>query len=112
MTDTSYDTIIDNLISELSPVIEYAIEPGYFSSDAGIIATINLGATEIVCGEFLTQQARELGATEGMTWNGLEIFGRKTGDDAANLKAQGAARLNPYLRLPVSVIAVSAKVTS
>lgn len=109
--DSTYDTSIDNLITELLPVIEASIDTAYVGSEE-VLPTLNLGATEIVCSEVLTQLNREPGATEGFAFNGLQVFGRKGLDDAGNLKAQGVARLAPFLRPTTSVVAIQGKETA
>lgn len=104
ISETTYDTTIDNLIAEIVPALAAQLE-----EDASAIANLNLGATEIVCAELLCQLAREPGATERVNLNGMEISGRRLMDDAAALRAQGQARLSPYRRNPGTVLAIPGK---
>jgi hypothetical protein len=96
VTDTSLDTIIDNLILELTPVIEQMIRPDALENPAaGVQATLTLGATEIVCGEFLSQQLRAGGAADCVTIGDLKVqpnLSLPTG-----LVVQGYERLSPFL---------------
>ena len=52
ISTTDYDTPIDNLIADLVPVIEYGVKSEYLSGPSGLTATLNLGAAEVVAGEF------------------------------------------------------------
>ncbi|HEY0867647.1 MAG TPA: hypothetical protein VGE01_09715 [Fimbriimonas sp.] len=103
--DTEYDTAIDNLIAELVPVIEHELEAAALG-DAEILTALNLGATEIVCAEFVLQVAREPGASEGFNLNGVELFSRKAAQDAESLRTQADARLAPYRRSLSRVVSV------
>ena len=61
ISDTNYDTTIDNLIADLVPAIEFSVDPLLVaSSDTGLQATLNLAALELVCGEFLALRLREI----------------------------------------------------
>ena len=95
---TTYDSTIDNLIVELIPVIQFAIRDEHIADtgNAGLQATLNLGAAEIVGAEFLDQLEREPGATETVTVGGLTI--RPDGSPAETLKDSGWGRLRPYLK--------------
>ena len=97
-TGTTYDATIDNLISEMAGVIEHSIHPGHIADtgNAGLQATLNLGATEIVCAEFLEQLAREPGASEKLTIGELSL--EPVNDPAFFIRKQGWARLKPYLK--------------
>jgi hypothetical protein len=56
---SEYDAEIDALIAEMLPVIEYAIDPLYLDNpDAGLLATLNLGALELIAGEMLATLCR------------------------------------------------------
>jgi hypothetical protein len=108
IADTDYDTAIDNLIAEFVPVMEASLDPVWLA-DSGVADTLNLGATEIVCGEFLLQMAREPGASEGFSFNGFEVFSRKVVQEAESLKAQGSTRLAPYLARTSTVVVLTGK---
>jgi hypothetical protein len=113
ISDTSYDTTIDNLIADLVPAIEFSVDPLLVaSSDTGLQATLNLAALELVCGEFLALRLREPGAAEGITMGTFELR-PPTRDltDPSGLKAQGAARLLPYLK-PNPSLRLASGVTS
>lgn len=106
---TDYDLAIDSLISEQVPVIEYAILGEHLENlgDSGLQATLNLGATEIIAGEFLAELVREPGAYEEMEFADFRIgswFVFQSGviNDPFLLKQQGWARLLPYLKPTVA----------
>jgi len=96
--ETTYDSDIDNLISEMQPAIEYTIADCYLSEtgDARLQAALKLGMLEIISGEFLEQLCRELGATEEFEVGSITIGERKERGQALIL--QGAARLAPFLK--------------
>lgn len=97
-SDTTYDSQIDSLISEMKPGIEYTIAADYLgnTSDAALQATLTLGTLEIISGEFLEQLLREPGASEQFSIAGVSIGERK--EKGELLKAQGQARLSPFLK--------------
>jgi hypothetical protein len=101
LTGTTYDARINNLIADWVPVIEFAVRADFIADtgNAGLQATLNLGATELVAGEFLDQLSRESGATEAFYFGWFEITPnwRRAGDPSG-LKQQGALRLAPYLK--------------
>ena len=96
---TTYDATIDNLISEMAGVIEYFIRPEYVADtgNAGLQATLNLGATEIVCAEIMEQLAREPGASEKLVIGDLSL--EPANGPAFFIRKQGWNRLKPYLKL-------------
>lgn len=101
VSGSGYDDAIDHLIAELSPVIEYRIRAECLdASEAGLLATLDLGATEIVCGEFLAQRLREEGALVEVEDAGVitrpYLYGSLR--DPYELQAQGWERLGPYLK--------------
>ncbi len=106
---SDFDTEIDDLIAEQLPVVEYAISDGPLAdtSNAGLQATLTLGATEIIAGEFLAQLYREPGATETIAFADLFLGNRLDGRtkvdiaDPFGLKAAGWSRLAPYLKANV-----------
>lgn len=101
LADASQDAAIDALIAEIVPVMEHALLPSAVAdtANAGLQATLNLGATEVVCGEFLAQRMREFGAWERVKVGEFEIApAARELDDPFGLKAQGWARLSPYLK--------------
>lgn len=100
IADSAYDSQIDNLIADHLPAIEYAVRPEHLAdASAGLVATMNLGATEIVCGELLALLAREPGASARITLGPITYEDlSKDLADGYGLKRQGWARLTPYLK--------------
>ena len=102
--DTEFDTEIEDLIDEQLPVIEYAVLAEHVADtgDTGLQATLNLGATEIIAGEFLAQTFREPGVAEELQVGELTIGSRlpprATIIDPYMLKEQGLNRLSPYMK--------------
>ena len=96
--DTSYDSAIDTLIAELQPAAEYSIDPSYLADtgNAGLQATLKLGVLEVICGEFLEQLLREVGASEQFSIAGMTLGERKESGSA--LMRQGTERLAPYMK--------------
>ena len=107
---TTYDATIDNLISEMAGVIEYFIRPEYIADtgNAGLQATLNLGATEIVCSEFLEQLSREPGAGEKLTIGDLSL--EPANGPAFFIRKQGWGRLRPYLKFDPAEASTKVKV--
>ena len=101
LTTNEYDAEIDALIAEMLPALRYAIEPSYLNtSDADLLATLNLGALEIIAGEMGATLYRELGAWTGFRIGWLQVLPPALRDpaDPTGLKAQGYARLKPFLK--------------
>ena len=96
--DVSYDSAIDSLIGELQPAVEYSIESSYLADtgNSGLQATLKIGVLEIVCGEFLEQLLREVGASEEFSIAGMTLGDRK--ERGAALLQQGTDRLATYLK--------------
>jgi len=109
ITDSAYDTPINNLIGDIVPALNFAIDPvAMASEDSNLAAFLNLGALEFVCGEFLAQRHREPGASESVSFGGLSLTLPKADfADPSGLKAQGMARLRPFLRQDLSPAAAS-----
>jgi len=83
------------------PTIEYAIDPRYLDNpEAGLLATLNLGALEIIAGEMLATLWREISSLVGFRFGWLQVFPPEGLDlsDPSGLKAQGFRRLAPYLK--------------
>ncbi len=95
---STYDAAIASLISEMQGPLEYSIADTYLSdtSNAGLQATLKLGMTEMISGEFIEQLRREVGATEQFTIAGLSVGPSTT--SGVDLIQQGASRLAPYLK--------------
>lgn len=93
----TYDTIIDNLIEDEVPTIEYAVRDEILADPStGLVATLNIAALEIVCGDFLVFRLIEPGGTEHVSLSALQI--NKNLSDAYGLKHQGRSRLAPFLK--------------
>jgi hypothetical protein len=107
LTVSTYDSTIDSLIVEQGAAISYALKPEYIGDglDANLQATLDLGATEVVCGELMAQICREPGATEGIALGEIQIWPTKRGsmNDPYLLIEAGWTRLRPFLRLDASV---------
>lgn len=95
-SDTTYDSDIDALISEMQPSIEYTIADKYLNDTGNtkLQATLKLGILEILSGEFLQQLYREAGAAEEVRAGGMTIGARR--EYGLQLVEQGAARLRPF----------------
>lgn len=94
VTDTGSDAAIDALIVELVPVIEERLRPEVVANPD---ATVTLGATEIVAGEFLSQLARSPGGSDSLSVQGIAIDPPKVDvADPSGLVERGWERLRPY----------------
>ncbi len=102
VSDSAYDSAIDNIISDYVPVIEFAVRNEFLVdvSNAGLQATLNLAALEICCGEFLGQRMREPGTAEKISVEGLSVEPvlQKSFRDPSGLVLVGWTRLRPYLK--------------
>ena len=94
IADATHDTTIDNLIAEMTPVIEYIVKAEHVA-DAALATTLNLGATEVVCGEFLAQKER-LANAAAPSGGDTRAFDPT---DPGRLVAKGWKRLRPYLKV-------------
>jgi hypothetical protein len=109
LTTNDYDAEIDALIAEMLPALRYAIEPSSLStSDADLLATLNLGALEVIAGEMGATLYRELGAWTGFRIGWLQVQPPALRDpaDPTGLKTQGYARLKPFLRREAQLLFV------
>jgi hypothetical protein len=103
---SDFDDEIDDLIDEQLPVIEFSILDAHLddASNVGLQATLNLGALEVIAGEFLAQAHREPGASESFWFADVTVSSRPPDvfrvsiSDPFGLKAQGWGRLSPYLK--------------
>lgn len=117
LTVTDFDIEIDDLISEQLPVVEYSVLATHIADtgNAGLQATLNLGAAEVIAGEFMSQAYREPGACEELRFLDITIGQRPPQQvlisiaDPFGLKKQGWARLAPYLK-PVVASYVATKI--
>lgn len=98
---TAFDTAIDHLIEDHLPAIEFAIRDDWIASgDAGVVATLNVGALEILTGEFMALRFRQPGAADHVRDGEVETVPYR-GYDPADPYGQvrvGWRRLRPYLK--------------
>ncbi|MCX7993774.1 MAG: hypothetical protein N2651_08920 [Fimbriimonadales bacterium] len=109
ITSNEYDAEIDALIGEMLPAVRYAIEPNSLNSnDPDLLATLRLGALEIIAGEMCATFYRELGAWTGFRLGWLQVAPPALRDpaDPSGLKAQGYARLKPFLKRDAQLLFV------
>lgn len=111
-TDTSQDSAIAALITEMQGPLEYSIMDRYLSdtSNANLQARLKLGILEIITGEFQEQMRRELGASEQVIIGNITL-----GASAArgvDLIQQGAARLAPYLKAALPMMGETASLSN
>ncbi len=113
-SDTTYDTAIAALISEMQGPVEYSIADIYLNDTANskLQATLKLGMLEIISGEFIEQMRREIGATEQFGIAGVTIG--PSGVSGVEMIRQGASRLAPFLKsaLPMDFDTHSLSTTS
>ena len=96
VTGNDYDGRIAALIAETVPALSAEIDEMWLAStNPNIIAALNLGALEIVTGEFLEELSREAGAAEEFSLPGFTLGASKAKGD--KLMARGRERLKPYL---------------
>ncbi len=96
VADATYDSTIDNLIAEMTPVVEYTIQTGPLA-DTSLSTTLSLGATEVVCGEFLAQIKRQENALRPAdSCGGISRCFDPT--DPSRMIAKGWRLLRPYLK--------------
>ena len=111
--DTSQDAGITALIALEQPALEYALDPAILANaagDAGLLATLTLGATEALAGSYLATLGRPQLADQLFKIATLEITTRPVNDLAklgAALAAQGVARLTPFSRSVRSVARIA-----
>ena len=102
--DASDDAEWDALILEGQPVLEYALDPEALASaagDDGLRATLTLGVSESLAGEWLRRSACGPGAADDFHVGPLTVTASRTDGLAqmgARLAAQGMRRLGPFAR--------------
>ena len=109
LTTNEYDAEIDALIAEMLPALRYAIEPSYLdTTDTDLRATLNLGALEVIAGEMGATLYREMGAWTGFRigWLQVQPPALRNPADPTGLKAQGYARLKPFLKREAQLLFV------
>ena len=112
--NTTYDSSISSLVTEMQAALEYSIEFAYLSdtSNTGLQATLKLGMLEIITADFLEQLVREEGRSETFAVSGITIGQAMA--RGVDLAAQGAKRLEPYLKsaLPLQSDALAMSTTT
>ncbi len=102
--DASEDVEWDALILEGHPVLEFALDPESLASSAGndgLRATLTLGVSEALAGEWLRRLACVPGAADDFHLGPLTVTASRTeglGQMGARLAAQGMRRLGPFAR--------------
>jgi hypothetical protein len=110
--DTTYDSSISSLISEMQSALGYSIADVYLNDTANtnLQATLKLGMLEVITGEFIEQLSREAGATETFAAGGVTI-GASTAR-GVDLIQQGATRLAPFLKSELPMMADTASLSA
>jgi len=111
ITETDLDTEILSVISTLVPPIEYAIKPEHIAdaSNTGLQSTLNLGALEIVAGEYFAILSHKPGTFDTVTVDRFEVrpYVGTDANDPSGWKNQGWARLRPYLSVDPALPAMA-----
>ena len=102
--DTSQDTALGATLSAEQAVWEYDMDPAVLAAAVvqdGLRAVLSLGVAERLAGTYLEQLARSPGYTDDFVVGGLHVTASRTdnvGQLGARLSAQGAKRLEPFVR--------------
>ena len=102
--DVSEDADWDALILEGQPVLEYALDPEVLAASAGddgLRATLTLGVSEALAGEWLRRRASQPGAVDDFQVGPLTVTASRTDGLAqagGRLAAQAMRRLGPFVR--------------
>ncbi len=96
--DTTYDTAIAALITEMQGPLEHSIADLYLNdtANAELQATLKLGILEMIAGELVEQIRREAGSSEDFSIAGLSVGQSQA--RGVDMVQQGATRLAPYLK--------------
>lgn len=102
VSGSDFDVIIDNLIADLVPAIEFSIQNDYINDTAntGLQSLLTYAATEIVTGECFAQMSRQFGFREKIRVGELSIESSTPLDDQS---AKGWSRLRPFLKTEFGV---------
>jgi len=101
--DESYDEDILATIEEMTPYIESKIDETYLNTDdTNIQGIINLGATEIIVGEFIKEQSNDeddsVSLGVGPVKIGESSASKNRMDRAKDFVSDGWEKLKPYLK--------------
>ena len=105
-TDTSADADLTALLAAQQPALEYGLDPAILAAsaaDLGLQATLLLGASEALAGEYLRRQGRVPGATDDFHLGPLTVSASRTDNQSQlgeRLAAMGQKRLEPFGRAP------------
>lgn len=96
---STYDTQITFLIGLITEPYVLAVEPA-FSADGGAFQLMSLACVEMVAGELVAWLYRQPGLADELDFGTLSIrpYVGLNPNDPSGLKAQGMARMHPYLR--------------
>ncbi|QZY56704.1 hypothetical protein [Crassaminicella profunda] len=101
--DESFDSDIQETILEMTPYIESKIDNEYLDTeDITIQSIINLGATEIITGEFLKEQANDeddgVSLGVGPIKISENVSSKSRSSRAKDFINSGWMKLEPYLK--------------
>jgi len=102
--DTGQDADLTALIGAEQAVLEYGMDPAVLAAalaPGGLRAVLTLGVAERLAGSYLEQLARSPGYTDDFVIGGLHVTASRTDNlvqVGSRLGAQGAKRLDPFLR--------------
>ncbi|WMM26666.1 hypothetical protein RBU61_08305 [Tissierella sp. MB52-C2] len=100
--DESYDEDIQDTIEEMTPFIESKIDKEYLNTeDTSIQSIINLGATEIIIGEFIKEQSNDEDDSVSLGVGPIKIGENSSSKNrmsrAKDFVNDGWEKLKPYL---------------
>ncbi|MBU5256846.1 hypothetical protein [Tissierella praeacuta] len=101
--DESYDIDIQDTIEEMMPFIESKIDEVYLNTDdISIQSIINLGATEIIVGEFIKEQSNDEEDSVSLGVGPIKIGENSSSKNrmsrAKDFLDSGWEKLKPYLK--------------
>ncbi|MGJ0848447.1 hypothetical protein ACR77J_17290 [Tissierella praeacuta] len=101
--DESYDIDIQETIEEMIPFIESKIDEAYLNTDdTSIQSIINLGATEIIIGEFIKEQSNDEDDSVSLGVGPIKIGENSSSKNrmsrAKDFLNDGWEKLKPYLK--------------
>jgi hypothetical protein len=99
--DASYDDALDELVTMLMPVLEFAVLPEALA-DEDLLPTLELAFVEVLTGEHFARRARAEATFETVTIGPLSIKPPVNLVDPSGLIDRGMSRLRPYLKPEVA----------
>lgn len=102
--DESYDEDIQTTIDEMMPYIESKLDEKYLKTeDVSIQSIINLGATEIIIGEFIKEQSNDEDDSVSLGVGPIKIGENSSSKDRSSRSKDfirsGWDKLKPYLKM-------------